>query len=259
MDTKLDEKTPMLIRDRQEVIVQLVDQNTRLSFAEISKELGISDSTLRRDLNELQKRGLIKLVRGGAESILATLGRGEELIDKRYSLFTKEKEAIAKYAASLIKPNDLVFIDSGSTTEKLCEYITERKATYITIGLKHAINLSRSNLNVIIAPGKVKHITEGLQGSFTIDFLNKFNFSIAFFGALGVTEKGGISTADEEDASIKSSVARRVDNAYLLTDPSKFGVDSSVSFSSLKDMNIITNLGGENLDEYKTKTNLILV
>lgn len=254
----LEEKSTLLIRDRQDLILKLVNKNNRLAFSDIVKNLNISESTLRRDLNELQKRGLLKLVRGGAESILATLGRGEEIIDKRYNINSKEKDKIALFAANLIKPNDLVFIDSGSTTEKLCEYIKERKASYVTIGLKHAMILSRSSLNVMVAPGKVKHITEGLQGAFTIEFLDRFNFTLAFFGALGISEKGGISTTDGEDAAIKSSIIRRVNESYLLTDHSKFDVDTAVSFSSINGMKIITS-DGDHVEKYKKIANLILV
>lgn len=233
----------MLIRDRQEKIIKLINENTRMSFPELIEAIGISESTLRRDLSELNKRGLIKLVRGGAESSSAILGRGEELIDRRYGLFSKEKEKIGMYAASLIKPNDLVFIDSGSTTEKMCEFITERSATYITIGLKQAMVLTRAGLNANIAPGRIKQLTEGLQGCYTLEFLRRFNFSIAFFGALGITVKGGISTTDGEDAAIKSAVIEHCPQNYLLSDHSKFGIDTAVSFCRITDMTIITTKG----------------
>ena len=246
----------MLIRDRQEKIIELINQNTRMSFAQLIESLDISESTLRRDLNELNNRGLIKLVRGGAESASALLGRGEELIDRRYGLFSAEKEKIGRYAASLIKPNDLVFIDSGSTTEKMCEFIKERKATYITIGLKQAMILSREGLNANIAPGRIKQLTEGLQGCFTIEFLSKFNFSIAFFGALGVTIKGGISTTDGEDATIKSLVISRCAQNYLLTDHSKFGIDTAVSFCKLDAIPIITTKG-DHLAPYRKLAHII--
>ncbi len=247
----------MLIRDRQEQILRLVNEKTRLAYADLTKIIGISDSTLRRDLSELQKKGLLKLVRGGAESSCAMLGRGEELIDRRYHLNSCEKEIIGQRAAKLIKPDDLVFIDSGSTTEKMCEFIKERKATYITIGLKHVMILSRSGLNAIIAPGKVKQLTEGLQGGFTIDFLSHFNFSIAFFGALGISEKGGLSTTDGEDAIIKSAVINRSAKSYVLSDHSKFGLDTAVSFGSLNSLTIITN-PGPHVTNYKDKANFIV-
>ncbi len=239
----------MLIRDRHEKILELINQNVRMSLNELITAVDISESTLRRDLNELNSRGLIKLVRGGAESVTAVLGRGEDLIDHRYALFSDEKEMIGKYAASLIKPLDLVFIDSGSTTERMCEFITERKASYVTIGLKHAMILTRAGLNVTIAPGRIKQLTEGLQGSYTMEFLNKFNFSLSFFGALGITLRGGMSTTDGEDAAIKSLVLNRSTKCYLLSDHSKFGIDTAVSFAPLNRMTIITSKG-DHLQSY---------
>ncbi len=246
----------MLIRDRQEKILQLVNENTRLSFQALTEQVGISESTLRRDLAELQKRGLLTMVRGGAESSCAILGRGEELIDRRYSLHSSEKEAIGIKAAQMIRPNDLVFIDSGSTTEKMCEYITERRATYVTIGLKQAIILSHAGLNTTIAPGRIKILTEGIQGSYTTEFLNRFNFSLAFFGALGITKKGGYSTTDIEDAVIKETVIKRCANNYVLTDPSKFGIDTAVSFSPIEELTIITT-PGRHVAEYSSITDII--
>lgn len=233
----------MLIRDRQEKLLKTINENTRLSFQQLTSTLGISESTLRRDLSELQKRGLVTLVRGGAESNMAIMGRGEELIDRRYSLNAEEKEKIGRKAASLIKPNDLVFIDAGSTTEKMCEYITERKATYITIGLKQAIILSHAGFDVTIAPGRIKILTEALQGGYTLSFLAKFNFSLAFFGALGISQEGGYSTTDSEDAVVKEIVINHCKEKYLLSDSSKFGLDTAAKFCSLDSMTIITTAG----------------
>lgn len=246
----------MLIKDRQEKIFTLINNNTRLSFAQLMQEVKISESTLRRDLNELQKKGLITLVRGGAESTIALIGRGEELIDRRYTLNSNEKTIIGKYAVSLIQPNDIVFIDAGSTTEKMCEFIKEYKAKYVTIGLKHALELSNRGLNALIAPGKIKRITEGIQGSFTLEFLQKFNFTLAFFGSLGITSQGGISTTDEEDAIIKASVIKRCPRSYVLCDHSKFGVDTAVSFASIDSVSIITN-SNTNTKQYENYTNII--
>ncbi|MBE6423663.1 DeoR/GlpR family DNA-binding transcription regulator [Succinivibrio dextrinosolvens] len=247
----------MLIRDRQEKILQLVNENTRLSFQELSEQVGVSESTLRRDLSALQERGLLSMVRGGAESSLAIMGRGEELIDRRYSLNSVEKEKIGRKAASLIKPNDLVFIDSGSTTEKMCEFITERKATYVTIGLKHSIILSHNGLNTIIAPGRIKLLTEGIQGGYTSDFLRNFNFTIAFFGALGISKRGGYSTTDPEDAIVKSTVIKRCLENYILSDASKFGLDTAASFGDLSDLSIITTRESP-IKEYNSFTNVII-
>lgn len=249
----------MLIRDRHDRILQLINQNTRLSFSELTNILNISESTLRRDLNELNEKGLIKIVRGGAESVSALLGRGEERLDKRYNLYSQEKDRVARYAASLIKENDLVFIDSGSTTEKMCEYIKERNATYVTIGLKQALLLSNQGLNVCIAPGKIKQLIAALQGGHTLNFLTQFNFSIGFFGALGVSLNGGVSTPDGEDAVIKAAVIKRTRQIYILTDHSKIGVDTSVKFSDLRHINIITDRSNLDLSSYKHETNIIEV
>lgn len=250
----------MLIRDRHEKLLSLINEKTRLSFNELTKRFKISESTLRRDLNELSAQGLVKIVRGGAESVTALLGRGEDLLDKRYNLHAIEKESIGRYAASLIQPGDFVFIDSGSTTEKMCEYITERKANYITIGLKQAMILSRNGLDAHIAPGKIKQLTEGLQGEYTLEFLSRFNFTLAFFGALGITLNGGVSTTDGNDAVIKSSVLKRTDRSYVISDPSKFGIDTAVKFCELHEVGIITHANhDQDLSEISKHTKLIEV
>lgn len=250
----------MLIRDRQEKLIELVNDNGRISITELLSCLNVSESTLRRDLAELQQKGLIKLVRGGAESISAILGRGEELLDKRYSLFSNEKSAIGEYAAGLIKPGDFVFIDSGSTTEKMCEFIQERNAIYITIGLKQVMLLSRKGLNANIAPGRVKQMTEGLNGSYTLDFLTQFNFTLAFIGALGITAQGGVSTIDYDDALIKRTVLKHSARSFVLTDPSKFGMNTAVKICELPDISIITSKQHEqDLSEYSKLTSIIEV
>ncbi len=248
----------MMKRDRQEQIIKLINENNRMSYAELINATGISEATLRRDLNELHQHGLVRLVRGGAESVSSILGRGEEQLGRRYNLFTKEKDQIGRYAASLIKPYDLVFIDSGSTTEKMCKHITERKATYITIGLKHAMILSRAGLNASIAPGRIKQLTDGLQGCYTLEFLRKFNFTIAFFGAFGITVKRGISTTYGEDAVIKGAVLDHCPQNYLLSDHSKFGIDAPVTFCKFDGMTIITTKG-DHLAPYLEQGHIVQV
>ena len=98
---------------------------------ELSRKLNVSESTIRRDINELDELGELKKVFGGAVGIKKHVNTREEDIVTKAAVHVEEKDIIAKYAAGFICDDDSVFIDAGTTTERMTDYITNRKATYM--------------------------------------------------------------------------------------------------------------------------------
>ncbi|MDE5859973.1 MAG: DeoR/GlpR transcriptional regulator, partial [Oscillospiraceae bacterium] len=156
-------------------------------------------------------------------------------------LFTAEKEAIARFAASLIEDGDFVFIDAGTTTEKMIEFIPSKSVTFVTNAFINAKKLAQRGFKVLLPAGEIKLSTEAIVGAECLTSLNKYNFTKCFMGVNGISLSGGFSTPDPNEASVKGEVINRSRTAYILADHSKFDKVSSVKFAHLNKCKIITD------------------
>ena len=226
----------MLSEERHKLILELV------------KYLNTSESTIRRDLIALDKAGLLKKVHGGATALKdISINTLDDIVENRKSLNMEEKFKIAKYAASLIKDNDLVYLDAGTTTELMINFINNTKAIFVTNGIVHARNLIKKNCTTYILGGELKLSTEAIVGAETVKSLRKYNFTKGFFGANGVDLERGFSTPDIKEAMVKEEALIRSKKRYVLCDKSKFDEISSITFADIQDAEIITT----KLDNYK--------
>ena len=117
----------MLAEERFAKIISIVEREGSVTIAELMTELSASESTIRRDLNSLDASGALTKVHGGAIANNVVVNTMDENYVNRSGLNKEEKSIISKYAAKLIKPNDFVYIDAGTTTSLLIDYITEKK------------------------------------------------------------------------------------------------------------------------------------
>ena len=132
----------MLTEERYAVILEQVRKNKSVKLPELCELLGASESTIRRDLTELDERGLVKKVHGGAISIEeGSFNSIEPDVESKSKMFTEEKIAIARYAASLVEDGDFVFIDAGTTTEKMIDFLPQKDVTFVTNAFVHAKKL----------------------------------------------------------------------------------------------------------------------
>ena len=134
-----------------------------------------------------------------------------------------------------------MFIDSGTTTSRLIDFIENNQATYVTNGIVHARKLVQKGLNAYLIGGKVKAATEAVVGAEGIANLKNFNFSKAFMGTNGIDVAAGFTTPDIEEAMMKEAAVKTAYMAFVLADHSKFRRVFSVTFSQLKTCCIITD------------------
>ena len=153
-----------------------------------------------------------------------------------------EKIKIAEYAASLIKDNDFVYIDAGTTTELMINFINNTKAVFVTNGIVHARKLIQKKCTTYILGGELKLATEAIVGAETVNALRKYNFTKGFFGVNGVDIERGFTTPDIKEAMVKSEALHRSKKRYILCDNSKFDEISSVTFADIKEAKIITTV-----------------
>ena len=232
----------MLTQERYDKILSILNEKNVVTVGELTSMLNTSESTIRRDLSALAEMGKLNKVFGGATSIRQNSGIAEDNVRNRENLMSNEKELIAKYAAALINDTDFVYIDAGTTTSKLIDYISNTKATYVTNGISHARKLIYKGLNAYIIGGKMKPVTEAVVGAEGILNLKNFNFTKAFMGTNGIDFQAGFTTPDIEEARIKEEAIKRSYMSFILADHSKFGKVYPVTFSELKKCCIITDI-----------------
>ena len=154
---------------------------------------------------------------------------------------SEEKTEIARYCATLINNTDFVYIDAGTTTSRLIDFIENDKATYVTNGIVHARKLIQKGLNAYMVGGKVKPVTEAVVGAEGINNLKNLNFSKAFMGTNGIDLQLGYTTPDIEEAMIKEMAINQSYMAFIIADHTKFRRVFPVTFSPLTKCCIITD------------------
>ena len=231
----------MLTEERYNIILELLRENRSVTVAEIKDRLGISESTIRRDLNALAQEGKLTKVFGGAV-VPDNVSNGIELsVPQKLQVNEREKRLIAGYAAAMIKPHDFVYLDAGTTTGYMLEFFCDKDVTVVTNAVAHAQRLAKAGVKVRLVGGELKSSTEAVVGSEAMQTLRKYHFTKGFFGTNGVTKKAGFTTPDANEAMVKKTAIEQCQKKYVLCDHSKFGEVSSVTFLAFTGADVITD------------------
>lgn len=231
----------MLTEKRQEEILKLIDARGSVTVQELTEYFQTSESTIRRDLTVLDKKGELVKVFGGAVQKDKKLVTREEKVSLRMELYREEKLRIGKYAASLIEPDDFVYLDAGTTTGSMIPYLTEHSASFVTNALSHALLLAENGFRVILIGGELKSSTEAIVGNEAFVTLHKYHFTKGFFGTNGISMRAGFTTPDVNEAMVKECAMKHTRTPYVLCDHSKFHVITPVSFGEFGAAKIVTD------------------
>ena len=231
----------MLAELRMETILAQLEKEQAVSVAQLCQITGASEATIRRDLNELARRGKLNKVHGGALPIREEFRGEEPNMDVKRQLHTPEKMRIARYAAGLIASDDVVYLDAGSTVMHMVEYIQAPGATFVTNSVECAQRLPQRGLRAYVLGGVIKPGTLAIIGCETVESLKKYNFTKTFLGANGIAVGPGFTTPDPEEAMVKSTAAAQARETWVLADSSKFGTITAASVLPLSEAGIITD------------------
>lgn len=231
----------MLTEERQSLLLETVNRNGSVELSELCRLLRSSESTVRRDLSFLAEKGLLNKVRGGAMALDEKFTSIEHNVDEKSVLFIPEKDAIARYAASLVNDGDYVFLDAGTTTGRMAEYLSGKEVTFVTNAFTHAKKLAQKGYQVYVPAGEMKASTEAIVGAECQMSLQKYHFTKCFMGVNGISLSGGLTTPDQNEACVKSTVINHSQEVYILADHSKFDKITSVTFAPLNRGIIITD------------------
>ncbi len=248
----------MLTPERQQYIIEKINQNGFIKIQELVNELHTSESTIRRDLSQLEDMSILKRVHGGAE--LVKKRSIEPTILEKSTSRTNEKEAIARKAASMIDDGDCIYLDAGTTTLAMIPFIQHKPITVVTNGIMQATALQESDIITYLIGGRIKKSTNALIGSQAINTINNFRFDKVFLGINGIHPEWGFSTPDPEEAILKRSAIDLSKEAFILADSSKFDETSFARVAELNQATIITTgMDSAKLAKYKVNTKIKVV
>ncbi|WP_067933990.1 DeoR/GlpR family DNA-binding transcription regulator [Alicyclobacillus kakegawensis] len=237
----------MFADERKALIMAQLQERHSVSVAELAKQLTASESTIRRDLQDLEEQGRLKRTHGGAVSI--EVAAFEPSIQEKSVQNQVEKSIIAKAAQSFIQTGDTVLLDAGTTTLQIARQFAGRGVTFITNSLAIADELAnRMDIQVLLLGGELRPTTGAMVGPFCEQMLARLHVDILFLGANGIDAEHGVTTPNVSEAATKSAMIRAARRVVLVTDHSKFDQTSLVQVCPLGAIDtLVTNaeVGGD--------------
>lgn len=230
----------MLTEERFAKILSILESMGSVTVQQLMAELDASESTIRRDLTALDAAGRLIKVHGGAVLKNTVYSTIDDEVVHRKEQNKEAKEMIGKYAASLIEPGDFVYLDAGTTTERVIDYLSHNNAVFVTNAVTHAKKLAEKGFTVYIPGGEFKAVTEAIVGEEAVAAIEKYNFTKGFWGANGVSRQRGFSTPEPKEAMVKRKSMENCKQPYILADESKFNQISSVTFGDFESATVIT-------------------
>ncbi len=240
---------------RHGLILKVLEERHSITVSELKELLHVSEATVRRDIVTLDRAGRLVKVFGGAVKADNTYLLQEPTVKQKAELNKKEKMQIAKCAAGLIQQNDFVYLDAGTTTGYMLDYLDVAEVTFVTNAVSHAQQLAAKGAHVILIGGTLKNTTEAVVGATAALMLENYHFAAGFFGTNGIHKAAGFTTPDENEALVKKVAMRQCQKAYILSDHTKFHVVSSVTFAPLSGGTILTDTRPE---EFQNMKNMII-
>jgi DeoR family transcriptional regulator, fructose operon transcriptional repressor len=213
---------PPLPAERHERIQEVLRARQAVRVSTLSELLGVSEITVRRDLEALEQRGLLERTHGGAMSTrrLSVEPRYDDSISANASL----KRQIGRAAAELVHPGDTVFLNDGTTTMEVYRSLQASDLKIVTNHVGMAGEKSRTDLELILVGGHVRTLSNSLVGPFAMESLRRVHASKAFVGVEGISLRYGVTTPSAAEAEIaRTMIERTRGEVIIVADHSKLG------------------------------------
>lgn len=235
----------MLTLQRDETILTKLRETGSASSQELAELLGVSGSTVRRDLERLELLGVLRRVHGGAH--FTTASEEESLFAEAVDENAAEKEAVAARAAQLVGDGQVVLLDIGTTTMRIAHHLRGREVTVITSSLA-VLDVLRNDtaVNLVLLGGIVRRNFQTLVGPITENILATVRADIAFLTCTGVRPDGSIVDDISLEASIKKALITAADTVVLVATSSKFPGSGSLRIGHLENIDVVVTTNGVN-------------
>ena len=239
---------------RKRIILNLIRSREAVSVHEILRECNASEITIRRDLSELEEKGLLIRTHGGATKKSVTNSLFHQ--GNKGGQNKEHDNYICRVAAGHIQKGDIIFIDCGATLVFLSKYIARKESlTVITNSLQIISELINfDHIKLIVIGGEVSKERKVIYGYSAKQNISRYHVDKAFIGTNGVSLKRGLTTSDENEAAITLKMAENANKAFLLCDSDKIEQDSFISFATLASVDYIVtdkDLDPKIIERYK--------
>lgn len=227
----------MIPEDRQNQILRMLETEGSVVMSELVARFAVSEMTIRRDLDALESKGLLRRAHGGAVS---TQGRSyEPPILTRTFENQAEKQRIGRAAAEMIHDGDSIALDVGTTTLEIAKQLTEKSNLTIVTASLHIANVlaRRPNIRVILTGGILRPVELSLVGHLAEQTFGEFYVDKLFLGVGGIDFQAGLTEFNLEDALVKKMAIRNAKEIIAVVDSSKFG---RVAFAEVAPLHVLT-------------------
>ena len=214
----------MLTSQRKRHLMEVLRRDGRIVATQLSAELGVSEDTIRRDLREMAKEGLLQRVHGGALPASPALGD----FAARQGIAPDDKVAIGRAAAAMVQPGQVVFIDGGTTCTQLVRALPRHlRATVVTHSPSIAMELmGHAEIEVILLGGRLFRHSIVAVGAATLEAIAQVRADTYFMGVTSVHPELGLSTGDYEEACVKRALCRAAADTIVLASSEKLATAS---------------------------------
>jgi DeoR family transcriptional regulator, fructose operon transcriptional repressor len=218
---------------RRSQILVLLEQHGSVLVEELAPQFGVSSVTIRKDLSELEERGVLHRTHGGATYAFKSLFNPS--FGEKINFQKPQKEAIAEAALECIEDGDSIILGAGSTVLTLARALKKafRHLLVITNSVPVALELSDTTWQILLTGGELRQHSMALIGSSAVGWLEPYHADKVFFGATGVSITRGYTTPNAEMSNITRVMLESADSAYGLVDSSKLGKNTLVQFAEL--------------------------
>lgn len=242
---------------RREKINEYIQQKSKVTLGELKKLVpGVSEMTIRRDLETLEREGSIIRVHGGAKSLKSISGLVEDVFSKRSAINTEQKRIIGEKAAKLISRGSSIYLDAGSTIVELVKRIEDVPLLITTNGLNIALDLlhlKQATVNVL--GGEVNHNNISLAGPQAQNAIERLNIDVAFLAVTAFSPESGFTCGNIHDCALKGAVVKKAKKCIMLMDSTKLGNAMPHTFATADEIDAIVTDGNlpEDIRDYLTE------
>lgn len=228
----------MLPQERYQELIRYLQQHDLIKIEKMLELFDISIETARRDLNHLEKEGLIKKIYGGAT--LAHRDDAEPATSERMARNIDEKSAIGRKCAEFINDGDSILLEVGTTVLQVAKALKSKKRLSIITNSIHVINeLMDTDFDIYIIGGKMRHGEGSISGAVSLFELENFHIEKAILSAGGITLEHGISDYNIEEVLVRKKVIEQAREVILVADSSKFGRDVLAHITPVTSLNTV--------------------
>lgn len=230
----------MLTEQRRQTILEELERESSVSVAELSERLGVSDMTVRRDLDELSARKLLRKVRGGAVPVSKTAL--EPHFAQKQRLKGDEKRAIARQALRFIEDGDTVSLSAGTTTWQIAAVLGggKKDLTFVTNSTNIALTLQEGGWeHIVLSGGIFRTPSDALVGPFADRTLRTVNADTLFLGVHGIDPGAGLTTPNVAEAETDHTLVEGARRVVVVADSSKLGVVALARIAPLSEVDVL--------------------